>query len=95
MENNARHCLTSTLLYYDHDPLDPMANQVAWLAKSIDGPYAGKHERLAKYTIKLLDDSAGAFFVFYNSLCLFLASNRFHPELLPPYSISVTRSISP
>jgi hypothetical protein len=60
-----------------------MANQVKWLVKSIDGPYAGKHERLAKCSFKLADDSAGAFFVFYNSLKSFLGSNGFSLELLP------------
>ena len=82
-ENNIRKRVTSTSLYYTWDPTDPMANQVAWLAKSIDGPYAGKHERLAKCPIKLLDDSAGSFFVFYNSLRSYLASNGFHAELFP------------
>ena len=75
-----------------------MANQVAWLAKSIDGPYAGKQDRLAKCTIKLADDTAGAFFVFYNSLRSYLSSNGFHPELLPSLqhvSDKVDLTISP
>jgi hypothetical protein len=82
---NSNHCRQhSTLLYYTADPKRLMANQVKWLVKSIDGPYAGKHERLAKCSFKLADDSAGAFFVFYNSLKSFLGSNGgFSPELLP------------
>jgi hypothetical protein len=54
-----------------------------WLQKSIDGPYAGKHARLVKCAFKLMDDLPGAFFVFYNSLRLFLGSNVFHSNLLP------------
>jgi hypothetical protein len=65
IENNHRRRITSTSRYYPKDD-DTNSNQVAWLAKSIDGPYAGKHEHLAKCSIKLRDDSAGAFFVFYN-----------------------------
>jgi hypothetical protein len=82
-ENTIRKRITSTLLYYPKDPLNKDANKVAWLSKSIDGPYAGKHERLAKCTIKLQDDSARAFFVFYNSIRSFLGSTGFNPELLP------------
>jgi hypothetical protein len=67
IENNIRRRITSTSCYYPKDDGTNL-NQVAWLAKSIDGPYAGKHERLAKCLIKLRDVSAGAFFVFYNSL---------------------------
>jgi hypothetical protein len=82
-ENTIQKRITSTSLYYPIDPLDKDANKVAWLSKSIDGPYVGKHERLAKCTIKLQDDSAGAFFVFYNSTRSFLGSTGFNQELLP------------
>jgi hypothetical protein len=60
-----------------------MSNKVKWLHNSIDGPYAGKYDRLTKCTIKLHDDTAGAFFVFYNSLRSVLGSNGFNQELLP------------
>jgi hypothetical protein len=83
LENSIRSCQHSTLLYYTANPKVKMANQVKWLVKSIDGPYAGKHERLAKCSFKLADNSAGAFFVFYNSLKSFLGSNGFNSELLP------------
>jgi hypothetical protein len=82
-ENNRRKRMPSTLLYYTFDPLHIMANKVKWLHGSIDGKYAGKHDCMAKYTIKLMDDTAGAFFVFYNSLCLFFNSNSSNQELLP------------
>jgi hypothetical protein len=82
---NSVHCRQhSTSLYYTADPNIKMANQVEWLVSSINGPYAGKHEQLAKCSFKLVDDSAGAFFfVFYNSLKSFLGSNGFNLELLP------------
>jgi hypothetical protein len=82
-ENAIQKRITSMSLYYPKDPLNKDANRVAWLSKSIDGPYAGKHERLAKCTIKLQDDFARAFFVFYNSIRSFLGSTGFNPELLP------------
>jgi hypothetical protein len=62
--------------------MEPMVNQVMWLLKLIDGPYAGKHERLAKCSFKLMDDSPGSFFVFYNSLRSFLGCNGLNSELL-------------
>jgi hypothetical protein len=82
-ENTIQKRITSTSLYYPTDPLNKDANKVAWLSKLINGPYAGKHERLAKCTIKLQDHSAGAFFVFYNSIQSFLGSTGFNQELLP------------
>jgi hypothetical protein len=82
-EVSNRRRTTSTSLYYTANPMVPMANQVMWLHKSIDGPYAGKHERLAKCAFKLLDDLPGTFFVFYNLTRSFLGSTGFHPELLP------------
>jgi hypothetical protein len=83
LENSVHRCQHSTLLYYyTADPKIKMANQVKWLVKLINGPSAGKHERIAKCSLKLADDSAGAFFVFYNSLKSFLGSNGFNLELL-------------
>jgi hypothetical protein len=82
-ENNRRKQMPSTSLYYTFDPLHIMVNKVKWLHGSIDGPYAGKHDSMAKYPIKLMDNTAGPFFFFYNSLCLFLNSNSFNQELLP------------
>jgi hypothetical protein len=88
LENSIRRRQHSTSLYYTANPKVKMANQVKWVVKSIDGPYAGKHERLAKCSFKLADDFAGAFFVFYNLLKSFLGSNGFNSELLPALQTS-------
>ena len=73
----------STSLYYPPEGYDPSSNKVAWLANSIDGPYAGKADRLTKCSFQLVDDNASTFFVFYNSRRAFLTSCSFNNELLP------------
>jgi hypothetical protein len=60
-----------------------MSNKVAWLSNSIDGPYAGKLERLTKCAFQLPNDSSSAFFIFYASLQAFITSCGFNEELLP------------
>ncbi len=56
---------------------------VAWLENSMDGPYAGRHDHLAKCDFTLQDDTAHPFFIFYNALRSHLSANNFHIELLP------------
>jgi hypothetical protein len=55
-ENSNCKWIPSMLLYYPINPTSPNSNTVTWLSKSSDGPYAGKHKRLAKCSIKLQDD---------------------------------------
>jgi hypothetical protein len=79
---------TSIMLHYPAPPADAtgdeiMSNCVAWLSNSIDGPYAGKLERLTKCAFQLPNDSPSAFFIFYASLQAFLTSCGFNEELLP------------
>ena len=58
---------------------------VAWLENNIDGPYAGKHEKLLNTnSLKLDDDSCQSFFFFYTKLRALLTSTGFHAQLLPP-----------
>jgi hypothetical protein len=79
---------TSITLHYpvplsDATGNEIMSNQVAWLSNSIDGPYAGKLERLTKCAFQLPNDSPTALFIFYASLQAFLTSCGFNEELLP------------
>jgi hypothetical protein len=57
-ENNMRKRVLSVSLYYPFNPLQPNSNLVALLSKSIEGLYTGKHEQLAKCSIKLYDNTA-------------------------------------
>jgi hypothetical protein len=56
---------------------------VAWLEPSLDGPYAGKHDRIAKLTFKLADDNLAGFMKFYTALRAGLNACGFNPHLLP------------
>jgi hypothetical protein len=87
-ENAFQHQMVSLTLYYPPSTRFPMANQVAWLSKSIDGPYHGKLDWLVtRGSFQLLNDSPSSFWVFYASIQAFLTGFVFYEELLPqlPY----------
>jgi hypothetical protein len=81
IENTQRRDEISTSLFYPFTA-DPMSNQVRWLSNSIDGPYAGKLERLTKCALQLENDSSSAFYMFYASLKAFITGCGFNEELL-------------
>jgi hypothetical protein len=56
---------------------------VAWLDQSLDGPYAGKQDWIAKLSYTLTDDTLAGFMKFYTSLRAGLNSCGFNPHLLP------------
>jgi hypothetical protein len=79
--------MVSLTLYDPPSTRFPMANQVAWLLNSIDGPYDGKLDRLTKGSFQLLSNSPSSFWVFYASIRAFLTGCGFNEEFLPqlPY----------
>jgi hypothetical protein len=54
-ENAFRHQMVSLTLYYPPSTRFPMANQVAWLSNSIDGPYDSKLDCLTKGSFKTVE----------------------------------------
>jgi hypothetical protein len=56
---------------------------VAWLDQNLDGPYAGKPDRIAKLSFKLVDDTLASFMQFYTALRAGLNACGFNPHLLP------------
>jgi hypothetical protein len=71
--------------YYWSPPIMPTdAHCVPWLDMSLDGPYAGKPNHIAKLSsVKLADDMLASFMKFYTSLRTRLNSCGFNPHLLP------------
>jgi hypothetical protein len=72
--------------YHEDDPLvtPPRDDQcVAWLAQSVDGPYAGKQDRINKLSFALSDDTLSGFMKFYTALRAGLNACGFSPHLLP------------
>ena len=55
---------------YYWSPPTPITNAhcIAWLDPNLDGPYAGKHDRIAKLSFKLADNSLAGFMKFYTGL---------------------------
>jgi hypothetical protein len=68
----------------DHQHSPPTDDQcVAWLAQSLDGPYAGKQDRINKLSFALSDDTLTGFMKFYTALRAGLNACGFSPHLLP------------
>jgi hypothetical protein len=65
--------------------LTPISNDhcVFWLNPNLDGPYAGKHDLIAKLTFTLAEDTLAAFMRFYTALHAGLNACGFNPHLLP------------
>jgi hypothetical protein len=59
------------------------AHCVAWLDPNLEGPYAGKHDRIAKLSFTLADDNLAGFMKFYTALRAGLNACGFNPHLLP------------
>jgi hypothetical protein len=78
--------MVSLTLYFPPSTRFPMANQVAWLSNSIDGPFDGKLDQLTKGSFQLLNNSPSSFWVFYASIQAFLTGCGFNEELLPQLS---------
>jgi hypothetical protein len=66
-ENAFRRQQVSLTLYYPPSIKFRVANCVAWLSNSINGPYEGELDWLTKGTFQLLNDSPSAFWIFYAS----------------------------
>jgi hypothetical protein len=81
-ENEFCQQQVSLTLHYPPSIKFLMANCVAWLSNSIDGPYEGKLDPLTKGTFQL-NDSPSAFWIFYASLRAFFTGCGFNEELLP------------
>jgi hypothetical protein len=56
---------------------------VAWLDTSLNGLYAGKHDRIAKISFTLAYDSLAGFMRLYTALRVGLNAFGFNPHLLP------------
>jgi hypothetical protein len=56
---------------------------LAWLNVNLDGPYAGKHDHIAKLSYTLGDDNLAGFMKFYTGLRAGLNACGFNPHLLP------------
>jgi hypothetical protein len=56
---------------------------VAWLDPNLDGPYAGKHDRISKQKFTLAEDTLVGFMKFYTALRAGLNACGFNPHLLP------------
>jgi hypothetical protein len=70
--------------YYWASPSPVLAQHcVAWLDPNLDGPYAGKHDRIAKLSFTLADDNLAGFMKFYTALRAGLNACGFNPHLLP------------
>jgi hypothetical protein len=69
--------------YWGPPDLPTDAHCVAWLDMSLDGPYAGKQDRIAKLSFTLGDDTLASFMKFYTTLRAGLNSCGFNPHLLP------------
>jgi hypothetical protein len=68
----------------DHLHTPPTDDQcVAWLAHSLDGPYAGKQDRINKLSFALSDDTLTGLMKFYTALHAGLNACGFCPHLLP------------
>jgi hypothetical protein len=53
------------------------------LDPNLDGPYAGKHDHIAKLSFSLADDNLPVFMKFYTALHAGLNACGFNPHLLP------------
>jgi hypothetical protein len=69
--------------YWSHPTPVLEEHCVAWLDQNLDGPYAGKPDRIAKLSFKLVDDTLASFMQFYTALRAGLNACGFNPHLLP------------
>jgi hypothetical protein len=57
---------------------------VAWLDPNLEGPYAGRHDPIAKLSFALADDNLAGFMKFYTALQAGLNACGFNPHFLLP-----------
>jgi hypothetical protein len=69
--------------YQNTHPYLLQMNNVSWLAQLLNGPYAGKQDRINKLYFALSDNTLSGFMKFYTALCAGLNGCGFSPHLLP------------